>query len=108
MNFSNVARRFEDVLFGFGYYHDWGYHCLYFYICGIKCFYIDYDNKKFGYKNRIEDEYFTEYEYAFYTTEENIKNFIETIQQKAANFIKSIKKEQAINTKLEELGKDFV
>ena len=108
MNFSNVARRFEDVLFGFGYYHDWSYQYLNFYINDIKCFYIDYDNKKFGYKNRIDDEFFTEYEFAFYTTEENIKNFIEKIQQKAADFIKFIKKEQVINTRLEELEKDFV
>jgi hypothetical protein len=108
MNFSNVARKFEDVLFGFGYYHDWGYHYLYFYINDIKCFYIDYDNKKFGYKNRIDDEFFTEYEFAFYTTEENIKNFIETIQQKAADFIKFYKKEKVIKNKLDEIEKDFV
>ena len=107
MDFSNVARKFEDVLFGFGYYHDWGYHYLYFYINDIKCFYIDYDNKKFGYKNRIDDEFFTEYEFAFYTTEENIKNFIETIQQKAADFIKFYKKEKVIKNKLKEIEKDF-
>lgn len=108
MNFSHFARKFEDVLFGLGYHHDWGYHCLCFYICGIKCFYIDYDNEKFGYKNRIEDEYFAEYEFAFYTTEENIKNFIETIRQKAADFIKFYKKEKVIKNKLEEIEKDFV
>lgn len=108
MNFYTVVKRFEDVLTNLGYYSDWSYQYLNFYICGIKCFYIDYTNNKLGYRNRIEDDVFTEYEYVFYTTEENIKNFIETIQQKAANFIKFIKKEQVINTRLEELEKDFV
>lgn len=108
MNFYAVAKKFENVLLDFGYYRDWGYHCLCFYLCGTKCFYIDYDNNKLCYKNRIEDEYFTEYEFDFFTTEENINNFIEKIQQKAANFIKFIKKEQVINTRLEELEKDFV
>lgn len=108
MNFYTVVKKFEDVLLDFGYNRDWGYHCLCFYLCGTKCFYIDYDNKKLGYRNNIEGDLFTEYEFAFYTTEENIKNFIEMIQQKAANFIKFIKKEQVINTRLEELEKDFV
>lgn len=108
MNFYSVVKRFEDVLFGLGYYHDWHGDVLDFYMGGIKCFYIDYKNSKLCYKNRIEDEYFVEYNYAFYTTEENIKNFIEMIRQKATNFIKFIKKEQKINTRLEELEKDFV
>lgn len=107
MNFYTVVKKFEDVLFGFGYYQDWQGDKLNFYICGIKCFYIDYKNNKLYYKNRIEDEYFAEYEFAFYTTEENIKNFIEMIKQKAADFIKFIKKEQVTNTRLEELEKDF-
>ena len=108
MNFSNVARKFEDVLFGFGYYHDWSYQYLNFYINDIKCFFIYFTNYKFGYKNSIDDENFTEYEFAFYTTEENIKNFIERIQQKAADFIKFYKKEKVIKNKLEEIEKDFV
>ena len=108
MNFYVITKKFEDVLLDLGYSRDWNYNYLCFYICGTKCFYIDYNNNKLGYRNHIEDEYFTEYEYAFYTTEENIKNFIEMIQQKAANFIKFIKKEQVINTRLEELEKDFV
>ena len=108
MNFYDITNKFNKLLLDMGYYRDWNYNYLCFYICNTKCFYIDYNGKKFGYKNRLEDEYFTEYEYAFYTTEENIKNFLETIQQKAANFIKFIKKEQAINTKLEEIEKDFV
>lgn len=109
MNFYSVVKRFEDVLFGLGYYHDWDNGGnLNFYMGGIKCFHIDYKNNKLCYKNRIDDEFFVEYNYAFYTTEENIKNFIEMIRQKAANFIKFIKKEQVINTRLEELEKDFV
>ena len=108
MNFYEITKKFEDVLLAMGYYHDWHYKYLCFYICDIQCFYIDYEHNKFGYKNRIEDDSFTEYEYSFYITKENIKNFLETIQQKAAYFIKSIKKEQAINTKLEELEKDFL
>ena len=108
MNFYTVVKKFEDVLFELGYSRDWNYNYLCFYMGGTKCFYIDYQHNKFGYKNRLEDEYFAEYEFAFYTTEENIKNFIEMIQQKAANFIKFIKKEQVINTRLEELEKDFV
>jgi len=108
MNFYEITKKFEDVLLDLGYYRDWNYNYLCFYICNTKCFYIDYNHSKFGYKNCVENDSFTEYEYAFYTTEENIKNFLETIQQKAANFIKFIKKEQAINTKLEEIEKDFV
>ena len=103
MNFYTVVKKFEDVLLDLGYIRDWNYSCLCFYICNTRYFYIDYNNKKFGYKNRLEDVYFAEYEFAFYTTEENIKNFIEMIQQKATFY----KKEQAINTKLEELEKDF-
>lgn len=108
MNFYTVVKKFEDVLIDLGYYNLWSGNNLCFFICGTKCFYIDYHNYKFGYKNRFEDEFFAEYEFAFYTTEENINNFIEMIQQKAANFIKFIKKEQVINTRLEELEKDFV
>ena len=42
MNFYAVTKKFEDMLLDLGYSSDWDYNYLCFYICGIKCFYVDF------------------------------------------------------------------
>ena len=109
MEFYVVTKKFEDILRECGFKSNifWVSKGLDYFYYGSTCYFqVDYDCKKLYYKNRIEDNYLTDFEYSFYTTDEMIENFFVTIRQKAENIVKFYK-EQEVKTKLNEMKKDF-